>query len=135
MQLYRQGMREGSEQAAVEEAKQVLEIARPITPIDTGALRRSGRVVGPVRRNQYLTLVTVSFGGPAPGAGTVGRSGRIAPGFVDYAVYVHEDPEARHAPPTQWKFLETAWRRRQRGMAARIARRAAAAARRTAGAR
>lgn len=25
---------------------------------------------------------------------------------TEYAIYVHEDPNARHKPPTQWKFAE-----------------------------
>ena len=135
IQLYRQGLREGSEEAMAAEAEQIRQKAITYTPIDTGALRRSSKVSQPRRVNQYVTNVSVTFGGPAPGAGTIGRSGRRAPGYVDYAVYVHEDPSARHAPPTQWKFLERAWRERQRAMAARIARRAAAAARRKANAR
>jgi len=123
IRLYADGLRAGSVEAAVTEAHGVLRDALPITPIDTGALRRSGRVEGPRKQGgggSRATLVTVSFGGPS------------TPRYVDYAVYVHEIAEARHAPPTQWKFLETVWNRRRSTMAARIASVAAARARRAA---
>lgn len=117
IELFRRNLRAGSEAGAVAEMQQVLAKALTYTPIETGALRNSGRVIGPVRRGE-TSLVSVTFGGPSH------------PRYVHYAVYVHENAYARHAPPTQWKFLERAFNERKRGMAARIARRAAAASRR-----
>lgn len=61
-------------------------VPRGIVP---GALRASGFVHLPERRGSHIS-VTLSFGGAA----------------VDYAVYVHEDPDAFHAIG-QWKYLES----------------------------
>lgn len=108
IQLYRDAMSEEMGQGAREEAEQILLKALPITPRETGALRRSGKVIGPIKRNQHVQSVSITFGDEA----------------VDYAVYVHEDPTANHAPPTTYKFLEKAWQSRINGMAARIGRRA-----------
>jgi hypothetical protein len=63
--------------------------SKPICPIDTGALRRSGRVEACVVTPDEVRC-QVAYGG----------------GAVDYAVYVHEILHYRHAPPTQAKFLE-----------------------------
>jgi hypothetical protein len=60
-----QGLREAGEE--------ILATAIPVTPIRTGALRASGRVMGPERRIDGPE-VKVVFGGPS----------------VPYAMYVHE---------------------------------------------
>jgi hypothetical protein len=60
-----EGLREGGEE--------ILAAAIPVTPIRTGALRASGRVIGPEHRNDGPE-VRVTFGGPS----------------VGYAMYVHE---------------------------------------------
>jgi len=58
-------------------------------PVDTGALRASGFVQPPIIDDRSIS-VALSYGGPA----------------VDYALVVHENPDARH-PHGQWKYLET----------------------------
>ncbi len=111
--------------ALYQEANSVLADAIPITPVEFGALRRSGHVAPPVLAGPRVS-VTLGFGGAA----------------APYAVYVHETPPpsgghwagphykgalmiptrtARHAPPTQWKFLETPLKEHLRGMARRLA--------------
>lgn len=57
-------------------------------PVDTNALRSSGHVEPVIRRRKDL-IVPLTYGGAAAG----------------YAERVHEDPMARHAPPTKSKFL------------------------------
>jgi hypothetical protein len=68
----------------------VLEETLPITPIEYGPLRESGHVE--VVGSRFNAEASVVFDAP-------------------YAVYVHEDPDAYHEPPTQYKFLETTVRR------------------------
>jgi hypothetical protein len=60
-----EGLKEGGEE--------ILAVSIPVTPIRTGALRASGRVVGPEHRLGGPE-VRVTFGGPS----------------VNYAMYVHE---------------------------------------------
>jgi len=64
--------------------------AKELTPVDTGALRSSGFVEAAKRMGKRI-VVTMGFGGTAQ----------------RYALFVHEDLNARHNPPTQAKFLET----------------------------
>lgn len=75
------------------------------TPVDTGELRASEIVVGPIRewRNVYTEIVA---GGPA----------------APYAIYVHEDPDAFH-PVGQWKYIESVIMESRPFMAARVAKR------------
>ena len=86
------------------EGQDVIANALPITPILTGALRRSGHVDEPEMTGGGVS-VTLGFGGDA----------------APYAVYVHENLVARHAPPTQAKFLEDPLNAAVPGMADRIA--------------
>ena len=68
--------REAIAEALTYEAGQVLKIANPITPKDTGALRKSGRVIAP-RKNSIRNIVArVRWGGAK----------------APYAAYVHEMP-------------------------------------------
>lgn len=76
--------------ALYEEAELVMGIAKERTPVDTGALRRSGYVRRPEVVGDTLQ-VALSFGGPT----------------VSYALYVHENLKARHRVG-QAKFLESA---------------------------
>ncbi len=85
--------------ALIREANEVLADAIVLTPVDTSALRQSGKVV--VKR---WDLVAVEFGG----------------GSVTYARVVHEDLDAKH-PVGQAKYLETATLRRERGYHSRMA--------------
>ncbi len=91
------------------EAQGVMSTALPITPILTGALRRSGHVDEPEIAGETIS-VTLGFGGDA----------------APYAVYVHENLVARHNPPTQAKFLEVPLNDALPGMPDRIAASAAA---------
>ncbi len=56
-----------------------------IVPVDTGALRNSAFTRAAFAYN--VCVVTVGY-------------------TVNYAIYVHEDPDATHAPGKQYKFLE-----------------------------
>lgn len=80
---------------ALDEAEPALEkslkqhVVKPslhICPIDTGALRTS----------VWVSVMRVAGGRLQAHVGY----------DTDYALYVHEDPDAAHAPPTRWKFLE-----------------------------
>lgn len=63
----------------------VLEPAREIVPYDTGRLHDSGFVSVTNERGRIRAIV----------------------GFdTEYAIYVHENPDVFHKPPTRWKFLE-----------------------------
>jgi len=82
------------------------------TPVDTtpnaphpGQLRNSGTVHKPERRGRTIS-VTLSFGGAAK----------------EYAVHVHENPDAIH-PIGQWKFAESVLNESRSSMGARLARR------------
>lgn len=68
----------------------ILKKSQVYVPVDTTALKKSGKVeVAGVGKG---TKVTVGYGGPdAP-----------------YALYVHEDPGAKHAAPTCFKYLTRA---------------------------
>jgi hypothetical protein len=67
------------------EAEAIMTVAKERTPVQTGALRASGRV------EVEDASVAMSFGGPA----------------IGYAVFVHENLQAHH-PVGQAKFLESA---------------------------
>jgi hypothetical protein len=81
------------------------------TPVDTGALRASHDVSQPQTQGRDVS-VTISVGGPS----------------APYAEVVHENMEALHATG-QAKFLESTVREAVPHLAARIARRMAAALR------
>jgi hypothetical protein len=85
------------------EAERVIAEAKPITPFDIGTLRNSGYVELPVIESGQVT-VHAGFGGAAEA----------------YAIFVHEDPFARHKPPTQYKFLEVTLNRMSGKMLERI---------------
>jgi len=67
-----------------------------LCPKDTHSLVNSRRVF--VERTRGRIRGAVSYGTVA---------GVKDPSL--YAVYVHENPDAYHAPPTTWKFLEIAY--------------------------
>ena len=79
--------------------------SKRLVPVDTGALRASGHVQLPVIRGKKVAVV-------------LGYGGAAAP----YAVFVHEK-QARHNPPTQWKYLEQPLNEAIPGMAGRLAKR------------
>lgn len=103
----------------------VLILAKYYCPVDTGALRASGRVevLDQFGSGPSGLRLQVIFGGKVgytlPGTGK-GQSAKPDKGYtgpadlsgmvVYYAVPVHENLAARHAPPTCAKFLERAVR-------------------------
>lgn len=90
--------------ALFREATTVMNASKVIVPVDTGALKDSSIVMLPERTGTGVS-VSMGYGGAAR----------------DYAVYVHENLTARHAPPTQAKFLEEPLMAASKGMAARLA--------------
>jgi len=77
------------DQAMTSTATTILNESKKIVPVDKGTLKNSGRVE-PVKRTQNSIEVEITYGGAA----------------AAYAVYVHEDPSARHAEGKTYKFLE-----------------------------
>jgi hypothetical protein len=75
--------------ALYEEALATLVDSQLLVPVDTGALRASGGVKQPEIVGKKIE-VTMYYGGPA----------------APYALFVHEIARYKHAPPTQYKFLE-----------------------------
>lgn len=71
-------------------------------PVDTGVLRASGEVSTPERHGDNVSVV-LSYGGAAN----------------DYAIPVHENPDAFH-PVGQWKYLESVLDESRPHMLARI---------------
>ena len=63
-----------------------------IVPVDTSALKNSGPLVTRAEGQGFKTVMIVGFG-------------------TDYAIYVHEDLNARHQAGKQAKFLEEPARR------------------------
>lgn len=76
-------------QAVYMEAQDVLRESKRIVPVDTGALKNSGRVEKPSVSARGVS-VEITYGGAA----------------APYALYVHEDPDAQHAAGKTYKFLE-----------------------------
>lgn len=76
-------------QATTESAYDMFEDSQMIVPVDTGALRASG-VVHPAQERGSTVEVVIGYGNSA----------------AFYAIYVHEDLEAKHAPGTSAKYLE-----------------------------
>lgn len=75
------------------------------TPVDTGELRASVHVIGPVRRFRQIYTEIVAGGPAAP-----------------YAIYVHEDPDAYHKVG-EWKYIESVLLESRPYMAERVAKR------------
>lgn len=86
------------------EGSAIMAQSKQIVPVDTGALRASGTVLLPEKRNSKVT-VTMGYGGTA----------------VGYAIPVHEKLSARHKSPTRAKYLEGPFRAAMNGMLGRIA--------------
>lgn len=72
-------------------------------PVDLGVLQSSGHVTLPEWAGHQVTI-SIVYGGAS----------------ANYAVYVHEDLEARHDPPTKAKYLEDPVSRASMTMAARL---------------
>jgi hypothetical protein len=71
------------------EAQTIMNESKKIVPVDTGALKTSGRVENPIITSDEIT-VTIGYGGPS----------------APYAEIVHEDPNAQHGPGKTFKYLE-----------------------------
>ncbi len=85
LKQFREAAEPAAHRAAVKAAEILLEEANKICPVDTGDLRDSGHVV--VEGEGFSTEATVIYD-------------------AEYAIYVHENLDAYHAPPTQAKWLE-----------------------------
>jgi hypothetical protein len=73
----------------------IFDESQALVPVATGALKASGKI------NHDVEDDPMNFGGLNPEVEiTYGNSS------VDYAIYVHENLDARHEAPTQAKFLE-----------------------------
>lgn len=90
------GVYSGAARGVRQLANQAFKISQVLVPVETGALKASGRVDSK-RVGAYTYRSSILYGGAS------------YPRFVDYAVYVHEILDHKHAPPTQAKFVETAY--------------------------
>lgn len=95
---------EFGQQALFEEAQEAFRLSQQVVPVDTGVLRASGNVTQ--YRQGNVAVAWIRYGGAA----------------AHYAIYVHELPpgRARHASPTQWKYLERPVKLYSKGMADRM---------------
>ena len=73
-------------------ARAILEASQPLVPVDTGALKRSGRVKPAAKRGSFLIYGGAGFSNP--------RTNRI----IDYAGYVHYRLDVKH-PVGQAQFV------------------------------
>src|SRR4051812_8239775 len=76
--------------AIYREAERIMTMAKMLTPVDTGNLRASGRVEGPIEVSNHGATFVLAYGGAA----------------LDYALRVHEDLTMHH-DVGQAEFLET----------------------------
>ena len=97
------------QEALEEEADKILAMAQTLTPVDTGRLKESGRVIKP-RRDATKTKFeyVIIFGGI-----------QVRGLFIDYALEVHERTDVPHRVG-QAKYLSTAFRMALPGLAKRI---------------
>jgi len=107
IQLLATELPEAMGRAMKKEMQIELQEVKKVTPTDTGALRASMHVVGPEPWGNHIR-VGINVGADLP---------------RHYAVYVHEDLEAFHDPPTGPKFLERTLRASRPFMGARVAKR------------
>lgn len=75
--------------------------SQEVVPVDTGHLKSSAFTRGEGEGKNFIVIVGYT---------------------ASYAIYVHENPNAFHLPPTQWKFLEDPAKRYRREMHLIIAR-------------
>lgn len=91
-------------QAVFLEANDIMNRSQELVPVDTGTLKSSGSVEPPDISPGHV-VVRLGYGGAAS----------------EYAVVVHENLDAYHAPPTQAKYLEQPAMEALEGMGDRIA--------------
>lgn len=91
IKLYKRSIQKGLNEGHRDAMNYLLREIKKITPIDKGALRKSGKVIA----GEY---------------GFTGGGGYLKRGYIVfteyYAVYVHEDLTKYHKPPTSAKFIE-----------------------------
>ena len=104
LETFRDRYRAAAEGALREEAEAILAEALRLCPVETGALRASGKIHGPAWSGSGDCTVTFTFGG----------------GPVDYAIPQHERLDYKHTPPTQAKYLEQPLLASQEGLDARL---------------
>lgn len=75
--------------------------SQQLVPVDTGALKASGEITTIVHEDRVTGAVSYGRKG-------VRVKGKTRTPVSQYAAIVHEDGNAYHKPPTQWKYLETA---------------------------
>lgn len=97
--------------ALQQEADAILEASQPLVPVDTGALRASGRTLD-VEIHGQVVQSGVFYGGPGEGFERTPSQ---------YALRVHEDLSMRHPHGGQAKFLAQPAFAATAGMAERLA--------------
>jgi hypothetical protein len=88
------------DKAIYTEALRIFRKSQRIVPVDKGFLKASGVIEGPTNHE-----VLIGYGGPA----------------ASYALYVHEDPDAKHKAGKSYKYLETPFMEALAGMEKRLA--------------
>ena len=97
---------EGASAGLYEAGTIIMANSQILVPVDTGTLKRSGRVEEPVVSGDGdAVTVTVGYAYGAEYEGRAQGDGDEAVG-PGYGVYVHEILGNKHKPPTQAKFLE-----------------------------
>lgn len=98
---HQKAVKKGMRKALLQAGEQILERARYYVPVDTGLLKSTGRAT--VYISGQTAELVVSFGQDSEGVDAGG-------GAAYYALWVHENLDVYHAPPTSAKFLEKAER-------------------------
>ena len=78
------------EEGLFEVANTVFTMSQREVPVDTGTLKASGTIERKGAGIGDKMEIVIYYGGAAS----------------EYAIHVHENPNASHAPPTKFKFLE-----------------------------
>ena len=89
-----------------ESMKKVFEESQYLVPVDTGALKESGRLITnvPDEEDEHKAAVAIEYGNE----------------LVTYAMIVHEDLQYQHTSPTQAKFLEVPFERQRHPLLAAL---------------
>jgi hypothetical protein len=90
-------------------AKDLFDQSQVLVPVEKGDLKATGKINSGGRG--FSSWTTVSYGGESP----QGKD-------VDYALFVHEDLEKYHEPPTQARYLADALLQVRDTMKAKIGR-------------
>lgn len=109
LKALREGGNVGTVQALLMVAYDIFNDSQRLCPVDTGTLRSSGNVEGPIEEDGKAVII-------------IGYGGAAAP----YAFYVHENLDIPHDPPTQAKFLEVPFLMHVQGVSKVVADRIAA---------